>query len=204
MHNLVIVLIGLVVLALVLALVSRFLPRHYRVERSTAIRARPEIVFAQVADLRAWKNWSVWFARDPRMRASFSEPANAIGSSTIWKSRSQGGGMATLTALTPPTYAEYRIEFDGPGSTVSQGNFTLTREADGIRLVWASANDLGKDPLARWFGLFSRRMIGADCEAGLAKLKTLCEKNAANIGGGTAYPKLLKRIEASIPHQQVV
>ena len=52
---------GLIALVMFLALIGLLLPRRYRVERSAVIKAKPEVVFAQVADLRAWKNWGVWF-----------------------------------------------------------------------------------------------------------------------------------------------
>jgi len=90
---------GLVVLVLLLAVAGLLLPRRYRVERSAVIKAQPTVVYAQVADLKAWKNWG----------------------------------------------------------------------------VWVDAGDLGLNPLSHWFGLFLDRMIGPDFEAGLAKLKALCE-----------------------------
>jgi hypothetical protein len=48
---------GLAALVILLALGGLLLPRRYRVERSAVIKAKPEVVFAQVADLRPWKNW---------------------------------------------------------------------------------------------------------------------------------------------------
>ena len=166
---------GLAALVLLLALIGFLLPRRYRVARSAVIKARPEVVFAQVADLRAWKNWGVWYERDPRMEVTYSATTNTVGARSEWKSKSQGNGKASLTTLTPPTRVEYELEFSGM-SSASQGSFTLTAAPEGVRVVWASAGDLGNNPMARWFGLFLDRMIGPDFEAGLAKLKTLCEK----------------------------
>ena len=167
---------GLAALVVLLTLVGLLLPRRYHVERSAVIKAQPTVVYAQVADLKAWKNWGVWFARDPQMQAVYSENTGGIGGWSAWKSKSQGNGKATLTTLTAPTYAAYSLQFEGMGFA-SQGSFTLTPVADGIRVVWVDAGDLGLNPLSRWFGLFLDRMIGPDFEAGLAKLKALCEKS---------------------------
>ena len=166
---------GLAALALVLALVGLLLPRRYRVERSAVIKARPEVVFAQVADLREWKNWGVWFERDPQMQIYYSENPAAVGGWSEWKSKSQGNGKATLIRLTPSTDVEYSLQFEGMGFA-SQGSFTLTPENSGVRVVWADSGDLGLNPISRWFGLFLDRMIGPDFAAGLAKLRSFCEK----------------------------
>ena len=166
---------GLAALVLLLALIGLLLPRRYRVERSAVIKARPEVVFAQVADLREWKNWGVWFERDPQMQITYSENTAAVGGWSEWKSKSQGNGKATLTRLTPSTEAEYSLQFEGMGFA-SQGSFTLTPGNGGVRVVWADTGDLGLNPVSRWFGLFLDRMIGPDFAAGLAKLRSFCEK----------------------------
>ena len=166
---------GLAVLVLLLAVIGLLLPRRYRVERSAVIKARPEVVFAQVADLRAWKNWGVWFERDPQMQITYSETTAAVGGWSEWKIKSQGNGKATLTRLTPPTEVEYSLQFEGMGFA-SQGNFTLIPRTDGVRVVWADTGDLGLNPISRWFGLFLDRMIGPDFAAGLAKLRSFCER----------------------------
>jgi len=166
---------GLIAVVLFLALVGFLLPRRYRVERSAVIKARPEVVFAQVADLRAWKNWGVWFERDPQMKINYSENTAAVGGWSEWKSKSQGNGKATLTRLMPSTEVEYSLQFEGMGFA-SQGNFTLIPRADGVRVVWTDTGDLGLNPISRWFGLFLDRMIGPDFAAGLAKLRSFCER----------------------------
>jgi hypothetical protein len=169
------ILAGLAALVLLLAFVGLLLPRRYRVERSAVIKAKPEVVFAQVADLRAWKNWGVWFERDPQMEINYSETTVTVGGWSEWKSKSQGNGKATLTRLTPPSEVEYSLQFEGMGFA-SQGSFALIPRTDGVRIVWADTGDLGLNPLSRWFGLFLDRMIGPDFAAGLAKLRSFCEK----------------------------
>ena len=166
---------GLAALVMFLALFGLLLPRRYRVERSAVIKAKPEVVFAQVADLRAWKNWGVWFERDPQMQITYSENTAAVGGWSEWKSKSQGNGKATLIRLTPPDAVEYNLQFEGMGFA-SQGSFALIPWNGGVRVVWADTGDLGQNPISRWFGLFLDRMIGPDFAAGLARLRSLCEK----------------------------
>lgn len=165
---------GLAALVVLLVGVAFFFPREYRVERSIVINARPEAVRAQLADLRAWKNWGVWWERDPGIKVTYSDRQLELGSWSAWESKSEGNGKATLTELTP-TRVVYALEFPDMGMK-STGSFELASEGTGVRVVWADAGDLGNNPLNRWFGLFLDKMIGPDFEAGLAKLKRITEK----------------------------
>lgn len=160
---------GLALLVLLLVAVAYLLPREYRVERAAVIRAPLPAVHAQLADLRAWNRWSVWHQRDPGMACTYSPAQGVVGAWSKWESRTEGNGMATLTEVSPQRIV-YRLEFADYGMQ-SAGSFELTPQPNGVRVVWASTGDLGRNPLSRWFGLFLDRMIGPDFEAGLARLK---------------------------------
>lgn len=168
---------GLAALVLLLVVVAFFLPRSYRVERTTVIKAKPEAVFPLIADLRRWKDWGAWQERDPGMQLSYSANATGVGAWSAWISASEGSGKMTLTAVEPAKRIAYNLEFPDMG-TSSRGTLTLEPAAGGVKVVWADAGDLGMNPLFRWFGLFLEKMIGPDFERGLAKLKTLAEAPA--------------------------
>jgi len=165
---------GLAVLVLVLVLVAFLLPRHYRVERATVIRAPIAKVYPQLADLRAWRNWGVWFERDPGMKVSYSDAVATVGAWSAWESPKEGNGKATLTAVAPDRLV-YRLEFPDFGMK-SEGTFVLEPQGDAaVRVVWSDAGDLGLNPMSRWMGLFFDGMLGPDFEAGLAKLRRVTE-----------------------------
>lgn len=165
---------GVVALIVLLAVAAFFFPREYRVERAIVVQAKPEAVLAQLADLRAWRNWGIWFERDPGMKVTYSEKQGELGAWSSWESKTEGNGRATLTLLAPNRVA-YDLEFADMGMK-SRGSFALTPEGSGVRVVWSDSGDLGNNPLNRWFGLFLDQMIGPDFEAGLAKLKRNLEK----------------------------
>ncbi len=166
---------GLAVLVFLLVAVAFFLPRKYSVERSIVINARPEVVFAQVADLRAWKNWGAWQERDPAMKMTFSDPSTGVGAWSAWESKSEGNGKMTLTEIEAAKRVVYRLEFPDMG-TSSIGSMALQPADKGVKVVWVDAGDLGMNPMFRWFGLFVDRMLGPDFEQGLRKMKSLAEK----------------------------
>jgi hypothetical protein len=165
------VLVGLWVLLL---LVGFVLPGHFRVERATVIAARPSAVFPLVGDLRAWRQWGVWFKRDPAMQVNYSAATTGVGGWSQWTSKSQGDGKMTISAVRSPEYFEYRMEFPDMGM-VSVGTMTLAEVPGGTRVTMAMEGDLGRSPINRWFGLFMDRLVGPDFEGGLANLKTLGE-----------------------------
>ncbi len=165
---------GLAVLILLLVVVAFFLPRTYRTERSVVINAKPETIYAQFGDLKAWKNWSAWHERDPAMKLSFSEKTTGVGAWSAWESKSEGNGKMTFTAVEPAKKVVYTLEFPDM-NMVSNGTMELQPGSGGVRTVWVTDGDLGMNPMSRWFGLFLDGMIGPDFEKGLAKLKRLAE-----------------------------
>ncbi len=167
---------GLAALVVGLVATAFVLPQTYRVERSIVIHAPAAAIFPRVANLREWKDWTVWHERDPEIRNTYSPEQLVVGAWSAWQSKKEGDGKATVTALQAPHRAVYRLEFPDFG-TVSTGTFQLVAEGAGAtRVVWSDEGDLGFNPLNRWFGLFLDGMVGPDFEAGLAKLKRTIEK----------------------------
>src|ERR1051326_2194473 len=123
------ILAGLAALILILVLVAFLLPRQYRVERVAVIKAKPEAIHAQVADLRAWKSWGAWQERDPGMKISYSEKPSGPGAWSSWESKQEGNGKMTISSQTP-TKIVYNLEFPDFG-THSQGSIELTPDATG-------------------------------------------------------------------------
>lgn len=162
----------------ILVLVGLVLPGHYRVERSAVISAQPGKIFPLIGDLRSWRQWGVWFARDPAMQIEYSPATTEVGAWSQWKSKSQGDGKMTITAVHPTDAFEYRMEFADVGM-VSRGTMALAPEpGGGTRVTMAMDGDLGHNPLYRWFGVFMNKLVGPDFEAGLANLKRLSEAPA--------------------------
>lgn len=168
------ILAGLAVLVLLAVLVAFFLPRQYRVERSVVVQAPGEKVFAQIGDLRAWKNWTAWHERDPQMKLSYSDQSAGKGAWSAWESKTEGNGKMTFTAHEPPQRVVYTLEFPDM-NMVSNGRVELQPAEPGVRVRWVSEGDLGMNPVNRWFGLCLDWMIGPDFEQGLAKLKRVAE-----------------------------
>lgn len=165
---------GFAALVLLLVLVAFVLPRNYKIERSLVVKAKPEVVLAQVADLKAWKNWGAWQERDPGMKLSYSAQSTGVGAWSKWESAKEGNGKMTITSQSA-TKMVYNLEFPDMG-TSSVGSVELVPEAGGTKVIWTDAGDLGMNPMNRWFGLFLEKLIGPDFEKGLSNIKKIVEK----------------------------
>jgi hypothetical protein len=165
---------GVMVLVVLAVIAAFFFPDHYRVERTSIINAKPEVVFAQIGDLKAWKNWSSWHERDPAMKLSYSEKSTGVGAWSAWESKTEGNGKMTVTADEPANKLVYRLEFPDM-QMVSSGTMDLQPAEKGVRVAWVSEGNLGMNPMHRWVGLFLEKMVGHDFEQGLAKLKSVAE-----------------------------
>ena len=159
----------LLVALIALAAIAFALPRSHHVERDRIVEVPPERIWPLLADPREWKRWSPWNQKDPDMQITYSGPASGAGAGWSWKSSSQGSGTVRFTQADPPKRLGYTIAFTNMGSSAT-GEFRLEPVPEGTRIVWAFDSDAGNNPMMRWFGLLLDRMVGADFEAGLARL----------------------------------
>lgn len=166
---------ALVALIVVLIAVGFFLSPKFNVERSITIKAPPEKVFGALADLKRWREWGVWYVRDPKMEITYTPATTGIGAKSSWKSASQGNGSARLTKIESPKHLEYEMLFEG-FDRPSTGSYVLEPAAGGTKVRWIMSGDVGSNPVSRWFAVFMDKLVGPDFEAGLAKLKQNEEK----------------------------
>jgi len=167
--------IALLLLAAILAVVSQFLPRSYHVERSIAIKAKPEAVYPFVANLKRWQEWSVWTTEKfPQIKYNYEGPEVGVGAVAKWDNPRSGEGMRKITKADPAKGVSFDLAFK-KGSFQSKGALLFSTTGDETRVTWAHDGELSRNPLHRFFGLMMERMMAPDFEAGLAKLKQKVE-----------------------------
>jgi uncharacterized protein YndB with AHSA1/START domain len=109
------------------------------------------------------------------MEISYSPFSSEIGAWSQWKSKSQGDGKMTISAVRPPEYFEYRMDFTDM-NMVSTGTMGLKPVEGGTRVSMTMEGNLGRSPVNRWFGVFMGRLVGPDFDEGLANLKRIAEE----------------------------
>ena len=165
----------LLLLPVVLLLVSFFLPSKYRVVRNVPMKTSADAIFAQINSPRTWPEWTAWTrARYPDMQVSFSGPDSGVGATYSWAGQSAGQGTLTITQSDPGKGISYDLAFEN-GKFKSQGAITITAAGDQLNVTWSNEGDLGRNPIARYFGLMMDRRMGPDLEQGLGNLKRKVE-----------------------------
>ena len=164
-----------VVLALFLVALAYLMPAQWHVERTAVVNAPPEVIYAKVADLRQWRQWTIWYLRNPQLETRYEGPASGVGAVSEWRD-AQGTGRLIITAAEANRQIAYDLLFDG--EMLTRGSIVLAPDASGTRVTWTFDGDAGLNPVKRYFGILVTRRVGDDFDAGLATLKRVSEDDA--------------------------
>ncbi|TIC80774.1 SRPBCC family protein [Nocardioides sp. GY 10127] len=147
----------------------------FEVSRATTVAADPADVQALVVDFREWRRWSPWEDVDPAMTREYDGPDSGEGASYRWTgNRKAGAGSMRITAVTPDEVA-IDLAFTRPMKATNDLAFLVEPVADGTRVTWRmrGRNTGLWSLLARFVPM--DRLVGADFEKGLARLKSELE-----------------------------
>lgn len=175
------VLYAVVISVVAFLAIGVFLPRHVHVERSIAIDRPAATVFTVLNGYTHFLAWSPWSMRDPDARYERSGPTAGVGARLSWSGdpRLVGTGWQEIVASEPYRRVAMHLDFEQQGN--AETYFLIEEAGRGVRLTWGFDTDLLEGQsllggvLARYFGLFFDRWIGADYENGLGRLKAHVE-----------------------------
>jgi uncharacterized protein YndB with AHSA1/START domain len=154
-------------------------PSTFRVARAAVIAAPADVVYAQVADFRAWQAWSPWEKLDPNQRREHSGAPSGKGAVYFWSGNDQvGEGRMTIVEARPADLVSIQLEFIKPWQSVNETEFRLLPDAGGTRVEWSMVGHNGF--VEKAMGVFMNwdALIGADFEKGLAAMKGIAEAEA--------------------------
>ena len=151
----------------------------YTVERSITVDAPPPLVYEQIADFRAWTDWSPWEGIDPHMTRAYSGPDSGTGAVYAWSGNSKAGkGHMAIVESSKPSRVQIDLVFDKPFRSRNDTTFTIVPEGSGSRVTWTMVGP--RNFGTRVMGLFKSMdaMLGPDFEKGLTRLKASVEAQA--------------------------
>lgn len=165
----------ILLLAAVVVGVGFVLPDEAHFERSTVINARPATVFTVLNGFRQFGQWSPWLKYDPNAKVTTEGPLMGVGAKQSWSGNDQvGSGSQEIISSTPYTEIKIDLVF-GDFNSKNTATYTLIPEGEGTRLIWSYDTIAGGNIVYRYFGKMLDRMLGADYEDGLARLKAFVE-----------------------------
>ncbi len=173
------IVIGLIVLIVALAAIGFMLPSSYKVERSVSIVAPSDVVFEQVNNLKKNEAWSPWMANDPSVQITYTGPEAGKGAVSSWTSKKSGNGSQTIEESIPGQSITTFLDFKDMGT--ANGHWTFVQEGEATKVTQQMTGDSGKNPFKHLMNLAMDKMLGGYFEKGLASLKTVSEKRAAEV-----------------------
>lgn len=162
-------------IAITIVFAGFLLPRKIHVERRLLVSASANSIFVQVNTLKNWIKWSPWLHLDTNIQLRFSGPESGIGSKLVWRSTNKnvGNGSASIISSSSPDSVQVIFDYNEKGK--STGKFFFIKESENTNVIWELESDLGMNPVSRWIGLLSDRMIGPELEEGLFNLQQLMQ-----------------------------
>ena len=164
--------IALIVLYFVLAL---FGPKQVKAERTITISAAPEVVREKLGDYRFFhEQWSPWTLRDPNMKTTFTGEPGQPGHKYVWEgNKDVGSGEMELVRHSGDSIVQV-LRFAGQGDAMAY--HIVKPAAGGSEVSWGLGFDVGFFWRTPMLFMNMDKMIGADYEQGLARLKEVVEK----------------------------
>ena len=165
--------VGIVLILLVLlALISVFLPSTMHVEKARIIHANPRDVFALADNLHQWKYWSPMHQMDPETEWTYNNILSGKGASYTWKSkkRSVGEGRITILESRPNQYLRTEMDFGPKGIAISEMYFDNVPE--GVQVKWTLDSKIGWNPVGKYVAIFMKGLITKSYEEGLRNMES--------------------------------
>jgi len=171
--------VGIILLVVVLALVAIGLvtPKSYDIKRDIVINASNEVVFNNVSHYAEFPKWSPWQELDPNMKTNLEGTDGTVGAKYSWEGNDKvGSGSMTITKLEPGKTVEHNLEFLKPFKSSSYTYVTVEPADGGQKVTWGMKGENGF--VSRIFMTLMGgmdKMVGADYEKGLKKMKEISE-----------------------------
>jgi effector-binding domain-containing protein len=163
-------------ISLIIIATGFFLPAKVHVERSLVINALPEDIFEQVNTLKNWEKWSPWLQSESIDQIKYSGPESGVSSGVTWHSADSYIDNARIDVIYSVPYDSllFMLEFGKNGTSVLKIFFTEENQITKVNYIIES--DLGINPVSRWFGLLTDKMVGPDLEKSLMNLSKLMDE----------------------------
>lgn len=171
------ILIAVLIIGALFLIASAFMPAKMTTKRTIVINAPASSVFEEVNEYKNWDKWSPWYALEPTMEQSYSEPSAGAGAWTSWKGKEMGEGKQTTLESRPNEYIKTLLEFNGMDGK-NYSDFTFRDSAGATIVEWGF--DGAEMPFyMRSMNVMMKGMLDKEFDNGLANLKKLSESKPA-------------------------
>lgn len=164
--------LGVVVVLLIIT--GFLLPSKIEVSKSISINAPVSYAFEEINALENWPRWSYWNTLDTAMQVMYGEVKTGTGANYSWTSEELGDGSIIIAESIPNKLVRCDLSFMENG--VANASYDFASEGQTTKLTMKFFNELGYNPVARWFGaVLIKPELEKAFDYNLEKIKTLAE-----------------------------
>ncbi|MGZ6016947.1 MAG: SRPBCC family protein [Phenylobacterium sp.] len=147
----------------------------FRVERSTIVSAKPEVIFPLIDDFHRWVDWSPFEKLDANLEKTFSGPARGKGAAYAWNGKKAGAGRMEILISDKPSRIVIQLDFSKPMIAHNTAEFTLEPQGGGTKVNWAMTGPHTLMSKVMHLVFPMDKMVGPQFAEGLASLKRIAE-----------------------------
>lgn len=164
----VLTILGIVVLALILA---AFLPKKFDTARSITINKPVNEVYDYIKFLKNQEQYGEWFKMDENIETSYSGTDGTTGFTISWKSKKVGNGRQVITGLSENQKIETNLFFENSEEPATSYISLHNTSPTATDVTWGVAGEMPYP-----FNLMQLFYdMGNDFEKGLVNLKGILE-----------------------------
>ncbi|MDO9000915.1 MAG: SRPBCC family protein [Bacteroidota bacterium] len=179
------VLYVIIALLLVYLVLAMFGPKEIKVERDISINKPTFFVKSILGDFKFFHDeWSPWSEKDSAMKTTYKGAPGELGHFYSWEGNKEvGKGEMEIISVTEDSLVQ-RLSFEGMGD--SRAYFILKDSGTSTNVTWGMMFEVGFFGRPMMLFMNMDKMLGADYEKGLTKLKTKLE-SLKEIGANANY-----------------
>lgn len=176
LKKILITIVGIVVLALVVAL---FLKKDYAIEREIVINKPKTEVFNYLKHIKNQDQYSVWNRNDPTMKKTYTGTDGTVGFIYAWESNNKnvGKGEQEITAITEGEKIDMKLHFKEPFEANDDAYMVTEAVSDTqTKVKWGFKGRMNYPMNLMLAFMNMEKMLGKDLQKGLDDLKVILEK----------------------------
>lgn len=167
--------IALATIVGLILIIALFVPKKFAYEKSIAINAPIDSVWANANSLAALDKWSPWNDYDPNMKKEMSGTDGTIGAKQSWDGKEVGKGSQTIAQIEKPTLFETELVFIEPQESHGKGFVKLSTEGNTTKATWRMTGTMPYPFNIMNLFMNMEKSMGKDWDKGLGRLKNLSE-----------------------------
>jgi hypothetical protein len=165
-------LIGLIGLFIIVTLISLVIPSDVKLSHAVIINSTTGKIYAQIGNLKNWKNWQPIFASDSAV-ITFSN--SDMGSNTNCDITYKNRRINIATTSLDPTSIRFILKSNGEDDIENEISITPVNAQNSVRVEWRALTKLHWYPWEKFYGIFIDRITGPGYDEALNNLKRFVE-----------------------------